>query len=405
MNLSPTIERTEILDVLRGIAIFGMFTVNMTADVLWSDVFSDLTPWSADFLAMLFVNLFTNGKFITIFSFLFGVGFFIQSQNCIGNNVSVLRFWLKRLSGLLIIGLTANVLTLPAGILVDYSVFGLGLLLFYRLAPRYMLFGAIMCFLIAKLSGPVISAYWPVDVGIGSAVPDLHRVIHDTLDQVSPTGGFLEVSRLGVLHLWVSYTSWDYYLGDIDIFGLMLLGLYIARIGAFANKEIRMSLARRLAPWLIAIGFLGCVVWIAMETFGLGEETMEHHGFIAGIFAWPIGMPVLGLGYAAGVVLLFSKEGWRRWLSVFTPIGRMALTNYLFTCFIGAFVGFQWGLGLYGELFPATGLLVVVALLPVQAYLSRWWLTNFAFGPVEWLWRYWTYSQPPPMRRISEVTT
>jgi len=44
MNLSPTIERAEVLDVLRGIAIFGMFTVNMTADVLWSDVFGDLLP-------------------------------------------------------------------------------------------------------------------------------------------------------------------------------------------------------------------------------------------------------------------------------------------------------------------------------------------------------------------------
>lgn len=79
----------------------------------------------------------------------------------------------------------------------------------------------------------------------------------------------------------------------------------------------------------------------------------------------------------------------------------MVLTNYLFTYFVGAFVGFEWGLGLYGELFPAAGLLVVVTLLPVQAYLSRWWLTNFAFGPVEWLWRYWTYGQQPPMRRYS----
>ena len=69
--------------MLRGIAIFGMFTVNVTADALWSDAFSDLQPWSADFLAILFVNLFTNGKFITIFSFLFGVGFYIQSQSCI----------------------------------------------------------------------------------------------------------------------------------------------------------------------------------------------------------------------------------------------------------------------------------------------------------------------------------
>jgi len=405
MNLSPTTERTEVLDVLRGFAIFGMFTVNMTADALWSDAFGDLPRWSADFLAMLFVNLFTNGKFVTIFSFLFGVGFYIQSQNCISNNVSVERFWLKRLSGLLIIGITAIALTLPAGILVDYSIFGLGLLLCYRLAPRYMLFGVLLCFLVAKGSGPVISTYWPDGVGAVGAVPDPHSAVHDAIDQTSPAGGFLELARLSLLHLWATFTSWDYYFGEIDVFGLMLLGLYVGRIGAFADEQIRMSLARRVAPWLITIGFLGCVIWIAMDTFGLGKETLRHHDFIASVFAWPIGMPVLGLGYAAGIVLLYSKDSWRRWLGIFSPIGRMALTNYLFTSFMSAFVGFQWGLGLYGKLFPAAGLLIVVALLPVQAWLSRWWLTHFVFGPVEWLWRYWTYGQPPPMRRISQVDT
>ena len=68
-----------MLDVLRGAAIFGMFTVNMTADVFWSDSFSDLSPGSADTISLVLVNLFTNGKFITIFSFLFGIGFYITA--------------------------------------------------------------------------------------------------------------------------------------------------------------------------------------------------------------------------------------------------------------------------------------------------------------------------------------
>ena len=398
MNLSPTTERTEVLDVLRGFAIFGMFTVNMTADALWSDAFGDLPRWSADFLAMLFVNLFTNGKFVTIFSFLFGVGFYIQSQNCISNNVSVERFWLKRLSGLFIIGITAIALTLPAGILVDYAIFGLGLLLFYRVAPRYMLITVILCFLIAKQSGAIFTVFFPVDAA--GAVADPHDAIHDVIDLAAATGGFLELSRLSLMHTWVSYSEWQYYIGELDIFGLMLLGLYVGRIGAVADEQVRMSLARKVAPWLVTIGFLGCLVWIAMDMFGLGKETLEHHEFIADTFAWPIGMPVLGLGYAACVVLLYNRDSWRRWLSIFAPIGRMALTNYLFTCFVGAFVGFQWGLGLYGNISLPAGLLIVVALLPVQAWLSRWWLTHFVFGPAEWLWRFWTYGRAPAMRKL-----
>jgi uncharacterized protein len=397
VSLSPVTQRTEVLDVLRGFAIFGMFTVNMTADALWNDTFGELEPWSAGFLTKLFINLFTNGKFVTIFSFLFGIGFYIQSQNCISNNVSVERFWLKRLSGLFIIGITAIALTLPAGILVDYAIFGLGLLLFHRVAPRYMLIVVILSFLIAKQSGVIFTIFWPVDAGAAAADP--HDAIHDAIDLAAAAGGFLELSRLSLLHTWVSYSAFEYYIGELDIFGLMLLGVYVGRIGATADEQVRTSLARKTAPWLVTIGFAGILVWIAMEMFGLGKETLEHHEFIADVFAWPIGMPVLGLGYAACVVLLYNRDSWRRWLNIFAPIGRMALTNYLFTCFVGAFVGFQWGLGLYGKISLPAGLLIVVALLPVQAWLSRSWLAHFKFGPAEWLWRYWTYGQAPPMRR------
>jgi uncharacterized membrane protein YeiB len=101
-------------------------------------------------------------------------------------------------------------------------------------------------------------------------------------------------------------------------------------------------------------------------------------------------------------VLLVYSDGIQNFLAMFFV---NLFTNGKFvTIFSFLFgVGFQWGLGLYGKLFPATGLLIVVALLPVQAWLSRWWLANFMFGPVEWLWRYWTYGQAPPMRRISQV--
>lgn len=128
--LSPADKRVELLDILRGIAIFGMFTVNMTADIWWADLYSELQPGSADFLSLVFVNLFTNGKFITIFSFLFGISFYVQAERRIAGNASVASFWLRRLSGLLMIGVVANALTLPAWILVDYALFGLGLLLF-----------------------------------------------------------------------------------------------------------------------------------------------------------------------------------------------------------------------------------------------------------------------------------
>ena len=74
MKMSPTAERVQVLDVLRGVAIFGMFTVNMTADIWWSDQYEQAPLAVQDSLSLILVSLFTNGKFVTIFSLLFGAG-------------------------------------------------------------------------------------------------------------------------------------------------------------------------------------------------------------------------------------------------------------------------------------------------------------------------------------------
>jgi len=394
--LSPTDQRVELLDILRGIAIFGMFTVNMTADIWWADSYSELQPGSADFVSLVLVNLFTNGKFITIFSFLFGIGFYVQSERRIADDATVAPFWLRRLSGLLLIGLVANALTVPAGILVDYALFGLGLLLFFRMSPRSILIAAVSCFVIGRLYSSIISTYWPP---IETNVPVVLDAIHKSADLVHRGGSFLEISGRNLVHLWEEMTQWQYYAADLDILGLMLLGLYVGRRGAIWDRVIQVRTARKALPWLLGIGFFGCATWVAMENFGLGDESSIHHSVVSGLMAWPIGMPVLGLGYAAAITLLVGNEKWRRRLAAFAPIGRTALTNYLFTAFVVAFVSFQWGLGLFGQVFPTAGLLIVAALLPVQMLASRWWLGRFAYGPFEWLWRIWTYRRVPPIRR------
>jgi uncharacterized protein len=400
VQLTPTDKRVELLDVLRGIAIFGMFTVNMTADVFWADLYSELQPGSADFISLVFVNLFTNGKFITIFSFLFGIGFYVQSERRIGVGANVTSFWLRRLSGLLIIGLVATACTLPARILVDYSLFGLGLLLVFRMSPRSIIIAAISCFVISRLYESLIPTYWPL---IEPVVPGVLDTIHETREMIQRDGGFLDHCVLELRHVWEEITRWQYYLGDLDILGLMLLGLYIGRRGAIRDRSIQVAIARKVLPWLLGIGFFGCVVFVALENFGLGDESSVHYSLLKNLMAWPIGMPTLGLGYVAAITLIVGNEKWQRRLTAFAPIGRMALTNYLFTGFVLAFISFQWGLGLYAKVFPAAGLLIVVALLPGQMFASRWWLSQFNFGPFEWLWRCWTYGRLVPMKRQADI--
>ncbi|TDI49366.1 MAG: DUF418 domain-containing protein, partial [Acidobacteria bacterium] len=218
-------------------------------------------------------------------------------------------------------------------------------------------------------------------------------------DAVLREGDFLQISSYGLLHLWEAFTDWRYYASELRLLGIMLLGLYVARLGAVWDSDVRRVLARKALPWLIAIGFSGCLVWVVMADFGVGDKTSAVYLILPKIAAWPIGMPMLGLGYAVAIALLIEREKWRKWLMPMAAVGRMALTNYLFTALIAAFIGFSWGLGLYGKISVSQSLLLVLIIFPIQVLASRWWMARYVFGPAEWLWRSFTYGKLQPMYR------
>jgi uncharacterized protein len=139
-----------------------------------------------------------------------------------------------------------------------------------------------------------------------------------------------------------------------------------------------------------------------MEDFGVGNKTSVIHLIMRRLAAWPIGMPVLGLGYAAVITLLIERNSWQKWLMPFAAVGRMALTNYLFTGLVAAFISFSWGLGLYGKVSTWMGLLLVLIIFPIQVLTSRWWMARYNFGPVEWLWRSFTYGKLQTIDRIKD---
>ena len=83
-------ERIHLLDVLRGCAVFGMFTVNMTAHLPWGWEFHEQPLDGPDGTVMILIDLLTNGRFFTIFSFLFGIGFFLQLERARSRGVPFL---------------------------------------------------------------------------------------------------------------------------------------------------------------------------------------------------------------------------------------------------------------------------------------------------------------------------
>ena len=129
-----------------------------------------------------------------------------------------------------------------------------------------------------------------------------------------------------------------------------------------------------------AIGLPASLVY-AM-TPGLGQ----HH--------WPsmVGTVPLALAYASAFALAWPHA--QRWLGVFAAPGRMALTNYLMQSVFGLVVFMGIGLGLAGRLPLPAIYAYAVGLYAAQVLFSRWWLASHAQGPMEALWRRWTYGRP-----------
>ena len=404
-------ERVHVLDVLRGFAIFGMWIVNMTLDVGWS-YRVDLMPMELhDDLTATVVQLFFSGKFFTIFSFLFGVGAFIQIERIRARGGNHVALWLRRAAGLLLIAYVAFAATARVSILVDYAMIGVVLLLFVDRTPRTMLTAAVACIVLGIVADVGVPEYQDLrelrsearelGITVEAAAENADREAVERGLAREPgirSATFLEASKVSLRRLLERHTDWQEYGELVGVLGLMLVGLWVASVGGVWDPNVRESVARASAPWLLAVG-LACTLlaWVITD-FGIGDSFSYGPRVAGQALMDPIGSSATGLGYAATVVLLFRREGWRTYLHPFGAVGRMALTCYLFSVLSGSFIASGWGLGLFGQVMPAEGLLVVLVLFPLMALACNWWLRYFRFGPAEWAWRCMTYGRLQPMR-------
>src|SRR5688572_31131447 len=143
--------RIEAIDVLRGFTLLGIILVHMVEQYYagaWPEQYAQATTQTlADQITSGFVGIFISGKFFMIFSFLFGLSFFIQLSKSDSEKNFLARFtW--RLVILFIIGFIHH-LHYRGDILSIYALLGLSMLVFYRLPDKYLL--ALALFLILDI--------------------------------------------------------------------------------------------------------------------------------------------------------------------------------------------------------------------------------------------------------------
>ncbi|HRH68318.1 MAG TPA: DUF418 domain-containing protein [Flavobacteriales bacterium] len=398
----PTTQRAYLLDALRGFALFGVVYSNFAGLAFWMM----LPPEQKAALPGAFLDeplewfriVFIDGKFYSIFSMLFGIGFgFFLEKGSDG----LLRFY-RRMLVLLVIGWLHLRYLWAGDILFLYALLGLLLPLFRKFPDRVLLVLAAIL---------IIS---PIAVDAVVVLTD------GRIDPVAPL-----LARLEALDAELGYTTfdallampgggWDEFVAANDrtwlfrfehlvagnrpqkVLGLFLIGLWVARRKLFVVPEQHRTLLRRtcIAGTAVGLPFCGLMWWSGKH---LGD--IPAAGGLIGTASSALGVVPLAIAYASGFALLWTKDRWRRRLTVLAPMGRMALTNYLLQTIIGLAlftgVGLGWGTHVSAVQFESLAL----ALFIVQVIWSRWWLAHFQYGPFEWAWRSLTYGKVMPMRK------
>ncbi|WP_449467173.1 DUF418 domain-containing protein [Stenotrophomonas humi] len=391
-SVTPS-ERIATLDILRGLALLGILLMNIEAfagplDLSFTGIdahWQGLDRWADGF-----VYIFVQGKFFTLFSLLFGVGFAVMAQRAETAGRDFTGFYLRRSLGLLLIGMLHAVLLWAGDILVAYALMSFVLLAF-REAPRswlpvlgtaaylgaailILLLGAVMSLL------PADQVAKQTSTALASIEAQRQAYAHGSygaavLQRLRDSG-----TALGALMV----------VGP-QVLGMFLMGAWFARSGAIAHPAEHPRLFARLRWGALPLGLavmLLSVWWlpyVAPGRFDLRSTSTYALNAVAGL--------LMCLGYLAWGVRWSAHL---RWLA---PAGRMALSNYLGQSLVCTLLFYGYGLGWFEQMGRAWQLLFAVALFAAQVLLSHCWLKYFRFGPMEWLWRAMTYLQLPPLRR------
>ena len=182
----------------------------------------------------------------------------------------------------------------------------------------------------------------------------------------------------------------------IVLVGMFLLGTWFVNSGVMEHAGSYLPFFRKLAmyglPIGIGIGLLGSLITMSHTP---GDR---YDGWQIAFGLTTTGSLPASLGYVGLVVLmLYSGTALSR-IRVLGPLGRMALTNYLAQSLISAFYFYGYAMGHWG-MRRARQLLFVLVVYAVQIAYSHWWLARFQYGPMEWLWRGFTYWHIPQFRR------
>lgn len=404
----PTTEKQRylILDLLRGLALMGIALANFPEFALWTFLSSDqqgaMTTADVDGAVRYVQFLLVDGKFYSIFSMLFGLGFALILMR------HGRRLFVRRMLILMVIGFLHLLFIWSGDILLLYAVGGLLLALSVGHSTAAALRGAggradwllltiaVLLILLPvgldaltefcgiDFAGPFYAAWWRSAAEHGINEENFASWLRDADDY----GAMFDFLVQGAHE-----RMWEFVEGHRlpKVVGLFLLG-YLAGKHRLYTRLHQLPLRRWLVVMLV-VGLPTSVLYACSATEG------HPWGLTVHSLLYAVSVVPFALAMVCAVCLLYLR---RPSAAVFTWLaapGRMALSCYIGHSLIGIVLYYGLGFGL-----GTTMGLVYVELTALTAFLfqvlsCRLWLHYFRFGPLEWVWRMLTYGRRFPLKK------
>jgi uncharacterized protein len=407
-------QRVATLDIIRGVAVMGIFGVNVVAFAMPFQAYfnpaayglhdaGDLALWFATFVLI-------DGKMRGLFSLLFGASMLLVIERAEAGGRSPAGVHYNRMIWLLVLGAIHYYLIWFGDILTLYALVGMIAFFFRRVqARRLVLWGLGFLLLDLALVGSGAWQFFVAEAAAqapgasAEAVTRWHSMSSEFAPPDAPTlAKELALYRgpwLGIVHEELTEglagPLFQFGFGLLETLGYMLLGMAGLKSG-FLRGAWQDERYKRIALWTLAVSIPAYAVmaWINLRS-GFDVAVFFCIFFAA---TAPFRLAMM-FGYASLIILASRGSGWL--VQRIAAAGRAAFTNYLGASIVAGLVFNGYGLGLYGRLGRLEAWLFAPALWVVMLLWSKPWLDRFNYGPFEWLWRSLARRSLQPMRRLA----
>lgn len=403
-------ERISSLDFLRGIAILGILLINIES-------FAYPNPWSPykygfstqlDHIIRFWVYFLVQGKFFSMFTLLFGVGFciFLERLEKKSLGLRAMDIYSKRLLWLFIIGVIHAYFIWDGDVLYHYALCGFllipfrsfkvkSLLLVLLVPVSVLIFNSFKSTSSTQNQFNTYSKAILIDEKLRSeediknieqwenrtqkGVADQSELINPRstyLSSISENSNHTKVHKGEVLYTGILYRT----------IIMMLLGIILYRMDIFQNcQSVRFYWPATLLILAIAL---------TINYFRYYHWTFEYFNPIRNIwvsFVFTFPKEILGLAY-----ILFFNGVFQKFLKHFSfkplsNLGKMALSNYILQSIICGLIFYGYGLNQFNA-YSRTELLVFIPFIWIFLIIFSWlWMKYFHYGPLEYVWRKLTY--------------